>query len=115
VPLYSAYTGGPLAPETAVDPAFWAAQPVTPVLFWPTLDRILSEEDRVLVETGPSQSLTVSARGHGAVRAGHSTVVATLPPRALGPGEDRRSVRAARESVLTAAHSGRLPLDLPAS
>ncbi|WP_406861062.1 acyltransferase domain-containing protein [Streptomyces sp. HUAS MG47] len=115
VPLYSAYTGGPLTAETAVDPAFWAAQPVTPVLFWPTLDRVLAAEDRVLVEAGPSQSLTVPARGHEAVRAGRSAVVAMLPPRALGPGEDRRSVRAARESLLASAHSGRLPLDLPAS
>ncbi|WP_418957187.1 acyltransferase domain-containing protein [Streptomyces tritici] len=113
VPLYSAYTGGPLDPATAVSPAFWAAQPVTPVLFRPTLDRVLADGDRLLVEAGPSQSLTVIARGHEAVRAGRSAVVATLPPRALGPGEDRRSVRAAREALL--AHSGRLPLDLPAS
>ncbi|MFG2332143.1 acyltransferase domain-containing protein [Streptomyces sp. NPDC048604] len=112
-PLYSAYTGGLLTADEAVDPGFWAAQPVTPVMFRPTLDRVLAAEDRVLVEAGPSQSLTVLARGHEAVRSGRSVVVATLPPRALGPGEDRRCVREARERLL--AHSGRLPLDLPAS
>ncbi|MFI6207677.1 acyltransferase domain-containing protein [Streptomyces sp. NPDC051041] len=100
VPLHSAYTTGPLGPAEAVAPAFWAGQPTAPVLFWPTLDRLLAERDRVLVEAGPAQSLTVIARGHAAVRAGRSEVLATLPPRAKGPGEDRRSVRAARERLL---------------
>lgn len=120
-PLYSAYTGRLLAPEEAVRAAFWAAQPTTPVMFWPTLDEVLRVEDRILVEAGPSQSLTVIARGHESVRSGRSAVIATLPPRALGPGEDRRSVHAARERLLALTssgrtdHSGRLPLDLPAS
>ncbi|MFF0748923.1 acyltransferase domain-containing protein [Streptomyces sp. NPDC004267] len=102
VPLYSAYTTAPLGPAQAVAPEFWAGQPTAPVLFWPTLDRVLAA-DRVLVEAGPAQSLTVIARGHAAVRAGRSEVLATLPPRAKGPEEDRRSVRAARERLLALA------------
>ncbi|MFH8882355.1 acyltransferase domain-containing protein [Streptomyces californicus] len=100
VPLHSAYTTRQLGPAEAVAPEFWAGQPTSPVLFWPTLDRMLSERDRVLVEAGPAQSLTVIARGHPAVRAGRTEVLATLPPREKGPQEDRRSVRAARERLL---------------
>ncbi|GKQ37518.1 hypothetical protein ALMP_40550 [Streptomyces sp. A012304] len=119
-PLYSAYTARPLSAEQAVDAAFWAGQPTAPVLFWRTLERVLADGDRLLVEAGPAQSLTVLARGHRAVRSGRSAVLATLPPRALGPEEDRRAVRAARERLSawagpTADHSGRLPVELPAS
>ncbi|MFI8520732.1 acyltransferase domain-containing protein [Streptomyces sp. NPDC085481] len=139
IPLYSAYTTRPLGPDEAVDPGFWAAQPTTPVMFWPTLERLLADGDRVLVEAGPAQSLAVLARGHESVRSGRSEVIATLPPRALGPEEDRRSVRVARERLAAyggtsdtrataattddgggaprgegaAGHSGRLPVDLP--
>ncbi|WP_329277685.1 acyltransferase domain-containing protein [Streptomyces sp. NBC_01451] len=130
--LYSAYTTRPLGAREATGAAFWAGQPTAPVLFWPTLERVLDDGDRLLVEAGPAQSLAVIARGHRAVRSGRSAVVATLPPRALGPEEDRRAVRAARELLLgqteaeeaaeTAAdqadladHSGRLPVELPAS
>ncbi|MFJ3904270.1 acyltransferase domain-containing protein [Streptomyces sp. NPDC090025] len=102
-PLHSAYTTEELSVATATAPEFWAGQPTAPVLFWPTLDRLLGERDLVLVEAGPAQSLTVIARGHPAVRAGHSEVVATLPPRAKGPEEDRRCVRAARERLLALA------------
>ncbi|MGY1434607.1 acyltransferase domain-containing protein [Streptomyces reniochalinae] len=105
-PLFSAYTTLPLRAAEAVSPAFWAVQPTAPVLFWPTLERVLGERDRLLVEAGPMQSLTVLARGHPAVRAGRSAVVPTLPPRALGPEADLRSVRAARQEVL--ARSGAL-------
>ncbi len=152
VPVYSAYTARPLGPEETADPAFWAVQPTAPVMFWQTLERVLRDDDRLLVEAGPSQTLAVLARGHEAVRAGRSAVVTTLPPRARGPEEDRRSVRAARERLLAEAgrdprepvgpqespksqesrnspksqesrnspeprdgHSGRLPVELPAS
>ncbi|MEV0925885.1 acyltransferase domain-containing protein [Streptomyces spongiicola] len=122
-PLYSAYTTRLLGREDAVRPAFWAGQPTAPVLFWPTLERVLAAGGRLLVEAGPSQSLAVIARGHGAVRTGRSEVVATLPPRAMGPEADRRSVREARARLPAGAgpaggaagHSGRLPVDLPAS
>ncbi len=118
-PLYSAYTTRPLGAREATGAAFWAGQPTAPVLFWPTLGRVLGDGDRLLVEAGPAQSLAVLARGHRAVRSGRSAVVAMLPPRVLGPEEDRRTVRAARELLLgqvpTADHSGRLPVELPAS
>lgn len=143
--LYSAYTGRLLSAPEAVSADFWAVQPTAPVLFWPTLDRVMRDGDRLLVETGPAQSLTVPARRHPAVRSGRSAVEAALPPRPAGAAADRRSVRTLRERLLeegaiptreTAAtesadrpaqsdrhpdtasgpaHSGRLPVDLPTS
>lgn len=116
IPLYSAYTTRPLRRAEAVSARFWAIQPTAPVLFWDTLDRVLADADRVLVEAGPSQSLATVARGHRAVREGRSTVLATLPPRALGPEADRRGVRQARERLRAAgAHSGKLPVARPVS
>ncbi|MEV5985395.1 acyltransferase domain-containing protein [Streptomyces sp. NPDC052051] len=105
-PLYSAYTTRPLRPDEAADAGFWAAQPTRPVLFWRTLDRILRDGDRLLVETGPGQTLTVLARAHPAVRAGRSAVVAMLPPRAAGEDADRSCVAAARALL---ADEGHLP------
>lgn len=122
--LYSAYTAGPLREREALAPAFWAAQPTAPVLFWQTLDRVLRDDDRLLVEAGPSHSLSVLARSHPAVRSGGSTVAATLPPRAQGPRADRLSLRALRawlraEGALPVppgpGHSGTLPVELPLS
>ncbi|UFR01379.1 acyltransferase domain-containing protein [Streptomyces sp. Go40/10] len=103
-PLYSAYTAGPLRAHEAVDPHFWAVQPTRPVMFWRTLDRVLRDGDRLLVETGPAQTLTVLARAHPAVRAGRSAVVPTLPPRAAGPDADRRCVEAARAALADGGH-----------
>ncbi|MET9058386.1 acyltransferase domain-containing protein [Streptomyces antibioticus] len=120
-PLYSAYLARPVREEDVLSARFWAEQPTAPVLFWPTLDRLLGDGDRLLVEAGPGQSLTVLARGHRAVRSGRSAVIGTLPARALGPEEDRRAVRAARarlaaEGLLGApGHSGVLPVDAPVS
>jgi len=129
VTVHSAYTTRPLSRQEALSPAFWAVQPTAPVLFWPTLDAVLRGGDRVLVEAGPAQSLSALARGHAAVRSGRSEVVPTLPPRAMGAGADRESVRTARErltarpaaapsgtaaAAAVAGHSGRLPVDRPA-
>lgn len=120
-PLYSAYLARPVCERDVRDTEFWASQPTAPVLFWPTLDRLLDDGDRLLVEAGPGQSLTVLARGHRAVRSGRSAVLSTLPPRALGPEEDRRTVHAARERLAAGGlleapgHSGVLPVDAPVS
>ncbi|MBB0242634.1 acyltransferase domain-containing protein [Streptomyces alkaliphilus] len=115
--IYSAHTTRPLLPAEALSPRFWALQPTAPVLFGQTLDRVVADGDRVLVEAGPAQSLATTARAHPAVRAGRSTVIATLPPRAAGPRADRDHVRAAREALVSgeAIHSGRLPVARPVS
>ncbi|MFI6517024.1 acyltransferase domain-containing protein [Spirillospora sp. NPDC050679] len=104
IPVYSGYTGAPLGAREVADPAFWARQPVDPVLFWPALDALLTDSDVVLVEAGPGQDLSRLARRHPRVRGGHSAVVSLLPPRP-GPAEaDRRALGAAVETLLAEGH-----------
>ncbi|WP_328786214.1 acyltransferase domain-containing protein [Streptomyces sp. NBC_00273] len=80
--LWSTRTGLPVRGPEATDPAFWAQQLAAPVLFWPALDHLLRHGDFTLVETGPSQGLSMLARRHPQVRARRSDVVPLLPPRA---------------------------------
>ncbi|WP_433516194.1 acyltransferase domain-containing protein [Nonomuraea sp. CA-143628] len=104
IPLYSGYTGGLMSPGTATDVDFWADQPAEPVLFGPALDRLLAEGDYLLVEAGPSESLTALARRHPKVRSGAGDVAALLP---AGPGEgerDRRAVLAAAAKLWLEGH-----------
>jgi acyl transferase domain-containing protein len=107
LPLYSAYTGDLLAARTATDPGFWARHPVDPVLFWPTLDRLLRDRDVMLLDASPGQSLAASARRHPAVRAGQSDVVGLLPARPGPPDADRDAVRAALARVRAEGHEFR--------
>jgi acyl transferase domain-containing protein len=97
--LYSAYLGDVLPAERARDPRFWARQPAEPVLFGPTLDRLLGHGDFLLVEAGPGQGLSALARRHPAVTAGRSAVTAMLPARAGDPGDDRRAVCGAADRI----------------
>lgn len=99
IPVYSAYAGGLLTPRIAADPAFWASHVAAPVLFWPTLDVLLSETDAVLVESGPGQDLSTLARRHPAVTSGRCAVVPMLPARIRQPEDDMRAVRQAIERL----------------
>jgi [acyl-carrier-protein] S-malonyltransferase len=93
--LYSAYLGDVLPAGRARDPRFWAAQPAEPVLFGPTLDRLLGQGDFLMIEAGSRTGLSALARRHPAVAAGRSAVIAMLPARAGNPDDDRRAVDAA--------------------
>jgi acyl transferase domain-containing protein len=88
VPIYSTRTARPVSDAQAVDPAFWAQQVATPVLFWAALDRLLTDGDFLLVEAGPGRALTNLARRHPAVVGGRSAVVNLLPVRPGRPGTD---------------------------
>src|SRR4029077_16678470 len=87
--VYSAYLGTVLPPGDACDPGFWARQPVSPVLFHTTLDRMLHDGDFLLVEAGPGQGLSALARRHPAVSSGRSEVMAMLPSEGGGEDDDR--------------------------
>ncbi|MET9502708.1 acyltransferase domain-containing protein [Streptomyces sp. NPDC006622] len=102
VPVHSAYTAAPLTGSDIQDPAFWARQPVAPVLFWPALEGLLATGDHLLVEVGPGQGLSQLARRHPAVRRGSSVVVSLLPARP-GPPEADRTAVAAAAALITAA------------
>jgi [acyl-carrier-protein] S-malonyltransferase len=103
LPVYSAYTGGPLADSVAVDPDFWTGHPAAPVLFWPALDALLASGGYLLVEAGPGAGLSTLARRHPAVASGASEVVAMLGPPPVGAGDDLRSVRAAAARIARTA------------
>ena len=81
IPLYSGYTGVRMDAATALDPGYWAAQPVAPVLFWQGLQSLLADGPWFLLEVGPGAGLSALARRHPAVRSGTSPVFQTLPPR----------------------------------
>jgi acyl transferase domain-containing protein len=106
ITLYSAYIAGPLTPETACDPSFWIEQPARTVFFAAALDRLLSDGDHLLVETGPGQTLSTLARRHPRVRSGRSEVLAMLPgrPRAADGEAERAALRSAAARVM--AHRG---------
>jgi [acyl-carrier-protein] S-malonyltransferase len=112
--LYSAYLGGVLPAERARDPRFWAGQPAEAVLFGPTLDRLLSRGDYLMIEAGPRTGLSAVIRLHPAVTAGRSAVIAMLPARAGDPDSDRRAVRAAADRSRAEGHrlaAGHRPSD----
>lgn len=97
--IYSAYLGGILPAEVAASPEFWAMQPARPVLFWPTLNRMLADRDFLLIETGPGQSLTALGRRHPAVTSGRSSIVPLLPAASREPQDDIDAVRRAARHV----------------
>ncbi|TDD76617.1 acyltransferase domain-containing protein [Actinomadura rubrisoli] len=100
IPLYSAYDVGPLDPGRACDRSFWIGQPARTVHFAAALDRLLSDGDYLLVETGPGQGLTMLARRHPAVLAGRSQVIGLMPDRRRGDDSERDAVRRASGRVL---------------
>ncbi|MEU1516830.1 acyltransferase domain-containing protein [Streptomyces sp. NPDC005811] len=104
LPVHSAYTGAPLTESDIDDPAFWARQPVAPVLFWPALEGLLATGDHLLVEVGPGQGLSQVARRHPAVRRGTSEVISLLPARPGPPEADRTALDSAMARLTEAGH-----------
>lgn len=93
VPFVSCVTGEAITDHDATDPAYWARHLRDPVLFAEGLDAILKgHDDPVLVEVGPSQTLSALSRRHP----GASVVVPTLP-HARAPEDD--AVEAATEAL----------------
>ncbi|MFF1902837.1 acyltransferase domain-containing protein [Kitasatospora sp. NPDC058218] len=99
ITVYSAYTQGVLAEPHVIDPGFWARQAAEPVMFAPTLDRLLTDHDCLLLEAGPGNSLSMLARRHPTVVRGRSRVLPLLPDRQRGDLADLESVRSARHAV----------------
>lgn len=99
VPVYSCYTAAPLTAAQCANPAFWAAQPVDRVRFWPALDALLTSGDHVVVEAGPGRGLSSVARRHPAVRCGRSRVIALAPKGQGVPEDERVCLKAAREEL----------------
>jgi [acyl-carrier-protein] S-malonyltransferase len=92
IPLWSAFAVDQLDGETARNPVLWADQMVAPVLFWPTLDKLLKSGHYLLADVGPGQGLAIAARRHPEVKLKHSAVAALLPARPGTPEADLEAV-----------------------
>ncbi len=71
-PYVSCVTGRPITPEEAVDPDYWAEHLCRTVRFQDALGHLLDNEDWVLLEVGPGQSLSSHAIRERAVNAGNN-------------------------------------------
>lgn len=96
IPVWSAFSAGPLDAEAARNHTSWRDHPAAPVLFWPALDALLSAGRHLLVDVGPGQGLAMIARRHPRVRTGRTAVTALLPARPGRPEDDRATVAAWR-------------------
>ncbi|BCK72919.1 hypothetical protein Srufu_068720 [Streptomyces libani subsp. rufus] len=110
VRLYSAYTGNVLDDETAMNWDFWVGQPVRPVLFGPTLQRLLTDRDHILVEAGPGQSLTALAKRTAPVATGRSLAIPALPARPGEPDADRETFTTAVEQLRAHGRATTIPV-----
>lgn len=104
IPVVSGYTARYLSDAEAVDPLYWARQPVDPVLFWPALETLLAGGPYLLIECGPGQRLAVLARRHPDVRSGRCAVLPLIGSSASA---------AYGEAERFAAAVARLKLSLP--
>lgn len=66
IPYVSNVTGDWINAAEATDPEYWARHLRRPVRFTEGLRPLLSEQDRILLEVGPGQSLSTFARRHPA-------------------------------------------------
>ncbi len=99
IAFVSGYTAHHLTGAQAVDPTYWARQPVDPVLFWPALTALLAGGEYLLIECGPGRGLTTLARRHRDVRAGHSEVMSLIGAPEPGPAGEAVHFAAAVERL----------------
>lgn len=85
VPYVSNLTGDWISPAEATNPEYWARHLRQPVRFAEGLRRLLAEEDRILLEVGPGQSLNSFARRHPDKQPGQLVVSSLRHP------QDRRA------------------------
>ena len=80
IPWVSNATGTWIAPEEALDPAYWGRQLRATVRFAEGLATLFADPDLTLLEVGPGESLGKLARRHSASGTGR-TIVASLEAR----------------------------------
>jgi acyl transferase domain-containing protein/acyl carrier protein len=64
IPFLSNLTGGWMTSEEAIDPSYWARHLRHTVRFSDCLQELFKEPNRVLLEVGPGQTLSMLARQH---------------------------------------------------
>ena len=91
IPFYSSLTGLPITPEQAQDPQYWAQQLRGAVRFGPAVGHLVHTPGVVLLECGPGQNLTTSARqtlADPTVDARGAVTIASLPHAAVTDADD---------------------------
>jgi acyl transferase domain-containing protein len=81
LPYLSNVSGGWVTPEQATDPEYWAAHLRGTVRFADGVAELLKEEDAVLLEIGPGQTLAMLARRHPAKTERHLIASSVRHPR----------------------------------
>ncbi len=76
IPYISNVTGTWITEEMARDPQYWLRQIREPVRFSLGLDELLKDENRILIEVGAGQALSIFARQHCKFAAGHDVMQA---------------------------------------
>ncbi|MEM9290675.1 MAG: SDR family NAD(P)-dependent oxidoreductase [Acidobacteriota bacterium] len=92
LPMVSDRTGTWLRDDEAQDADYWAGALVRPVRFTEVLSTLFEANDGVLLELGPGQALTTSARRHPQ-RQGRPVVCGSPHPRSAGePAAESRTL-----------------------
>ncbi len=81
IPFVSNVTGTWITDQEATDPGYWARHLRGTVRFAAGVGELLAEEDRVLLEVGPGNSLTTLARRHPARKPEQDVVASTRHPK----------------------------------
>ncbi len=81
IPYLSNVSGTWILPEEATSPDYWAAQLRGAVRFADNLGELFKDETRVLLEVGPSNVLSTSARVHPAKQATHAILSTMRHPK----------------------------------
>ena len=84
----SCTTGQPITAAEAIDPEYWVRHLRQTVRFNAALDTLLADQDGILLEVGPGQTLTSLAKRHNRRLPSHQCC-ASLPRAASGDGEQR--------------------------
>ncbi len=81
IPYLSNVSGTWIKPEEATSPDYWAAQLRGAVRFADNLGELFKDDARVLLEVGPSNVLSTSARVHPAKQATHAIISTVRHPK----------------------------------
>jgi acyl transferase domain-containing protein/acyl carrier protein len=89
VPYVSNVTGTWIEPGEATDPEYWVRHLCRPVRFAAGVETLLAEEDRVLLEVGPGQSLGSFVKQHPACAPQRAALVMATLRGGFERGEDQ--------------------------
>ncbi|HEY2736858.1 MAG TPA: SDR family NAD(P)-dependent oxidoreductase, partial [Thermoanaerobaculia bacterium] len=81
LPFLSNVTGTWIRAEEATDPAYWARQLRQAVRFADGVAHLLAEPHRILLETGPGNTLSTLARQHPAAAPSHAMIASLRHPK----------------------------------